>query len=139
VTTPTPSRPLPAVDSATAPFWEAAREHRLVIQRCNACRAYRFPPELGCPECGSDDSTWTEVSGKAKLYSWTVVHPPVLPYFQSKVPWPVAAVELAEGPRMVTNVLDLPIEDYCFDLPLQVAFEDIPGEDVTLVVFRPAQ
>ncbi|MCH8900807.1 MAG: OB-fold domain-containing protein [Chloroflexi bacterium] len=128
-------RPLPEVTPLTEPFWSAARSHRLVLQRCKACNAYRFPPEVGCYACGSPEAVWSEVSGRATLYSWTVAHPPILPYFQERVPWPVVAVELEEGPRMVTNLIDVPVEEYEIGMPLQVAFEEI-DEELSLVVFR---
>jgi hypothetical protein len=78
------------------------------------------------------------VSGRATLYSWTVAHPPVLPYFQERAPWPVVAVQLEEGPRMVTNLIDVPAEEYRIGMPLQAAYEDI-DEELSLVVFRPRQ
>lgn len=129
-------RPLPAVTALTEPFWSAARSHQLVLQQCQACDAYRFPPEVGCYVCSSTEARWSPASGRAKLYSWTVAYPPVLPYFQERVPWPVAVVELEEGPRMVTNLVDVLVDDYRIGMPLQVAFEDI-DDDLSLVVFRP--
>ncbi len=128
-------RPLPEISPLTEPFWSAAKERRLVIQRCDGCRAYRFPPEVACFDCGSLATTWTPVSGHATLYSWTVGYPPLLPYFGERAPWPVAVVQLEEGPRLVTNLVDVPVEAYEFGLPLEVAFENAE-EDVTLVIFR---
>lgn len=130
-------RPLPEITPLTAPFWSAARERRLEIQRCDGCRTLRFPPEVGCFACGSMQATWVPVSGRATLFSWTVAHPPLLPYFAERAPWPVAVVQLEEGPRMATNIVDLAVEDYSFGLPLIVVFEDVDDE-VTLTVFRRA-
>ena len=96
---------------------------------------YRFPPEIFCPACGSENGEWVEASGRATLYSWTVGHPPMLPYFMERAPWPVAVVQLEEGPRLVTNILDLSSDAYEIGMPLAVDFEDIDDE-VTLVVFR---
>ena len=129
-------RPLPAVTPLTEPFWSAARAHRLVMQQCRACDAYRFPPDVGCYSCGSREAAWSPVSGRATLYSWTVTYPPLLPYFQERVPWPVVVVELEEGPRMVTNLLDVAVEEYRIGMSLKVDFEDI-DEELSLVVFRP--
>jgi hypothetical protein len=84
---------------------------------------------------GGGSLAWTEVSGCATLYSWTVAHPPLLPYFRERAPWPVAAVELAEGPRMVTTLPDVPIETHQIGMPLVADYTDA-SEDVTLVVFR---
>jgi uncharacterized OB-fold protein len=128
-------RPLPEITPLTEPYWSAARERRLEVQRCDGCGALRFPPEVGCYACGSMESTWAPVSGRATLYTWTIAHPPLLPFFAERAPWPVAVVQLDEGPRMATNLIDMPVEDYVFGLPLVVDFEDVDDE-VTLVVFR---
>jgi uncharacterized OB-fold protein len=131
-----PSRPLPEESPLTAPFWAAARQSRLVIQRCGNCERYRWPPEVACYECGSLDYEWSPVSGCASLFTWTVAHPPLLPYFQQRSPWPVAVVELEEGPRLVTNIAGVQPDSYEFGMALEVAFEDI-GDGLTLPVFRP--
>lgn len=130
-------RPLPEITPVTAPFWSALRERTLMIQRCEECEALRFPPEVGCYECGSTKVTWVEVSGRATLWSWTVGYPPLLPFFAERAPWPVGAVQLDEGPRMVTNIVDVPVEEYAFGMRLVADYEDV-AEDVTLVVFRRA-
>ncbi|MGB2693726.1 MAG: OB-fold domain-containing protein [Dehalococcoidia bacterium] len=130
-------RPLPEVTPLTEPFWSAAREHRLVIQRCDDCAAYRFPPEIACVYCGSLRATWTPVSGRAALWSWTVAHPPLLPYFAQRAPWPVTIVQLDEGPRMVTSLVDVSPEEYAIGMALVADFEKI-GDEITLVVFRRA-
>jgi uncharacterized OB-fold protein len=131
------ARPLPDITELTAPYWAALRERRLAVQRCDGCGTLRFPPEVGCFECGSRESSWAEMSGRATLWSWTVAHPPLLPFFAERAPWPVAVVQLDEGPRMVTNVLDLDPAAYEPGISLVVDFEDV-ADDVTLAVFRPA-
>ncbi len=131
----TTARPLPEITPLTEPFWSSARARKLVIQRCDACGAYRFPPEVSCFYCGSPEASWVGVSGRATLYSWTVAYPPLLPYFEGLAPWPVAAVQLEEGPRLITNLVDVPVEEYRIGMPLQADFEEI-NEEITLVVFR---
>ena len=130
-------RPLPKITPLTEPFWSAAKARRLLVQRCEACGAHQFPPERGCPACGSPRMAWVEASGRASLYSWTIAYPPLLPYFAERAPWPIAVVELEEGPRMVTNLVGVPLDDYRVGLPLRAAFEDVDDE-TTLVVFRRA-
>jgi uncharacterized OB-fold protein len=76
------------------------------------------------------------MSGRARLYTWTVAHPPLLPYFQQRSPWPIAVVQLEEGPRLVTNLTGIDPEDYEIGMPLVADFEDA-GEGVVLIVFRP--
>jgi hypothetical protein len=130
-------RPLPEITPVTEPFWFALRDRKLTVQRCEACQALRFPPEVGCFECGSMTTTWVELSGRATLWSWTIGHPPLLPFFAERAPWPVVVVQLDEGPRMVTNIVDVPVEEYAFGLPLVADYEDV-ADNVTLVVFRRA-
>jgi uncharacterized OB-fold protein len=133
----TDARPLPDETALTAPFWQAARERRLVIQRCTGCGKFRWPPEVACYECGSLENEWAPVGGGATLYTWTVAHPPLLPYFQRRSPWPIAVVELDEGARLVTNLVDIDPEHFEIGMPLEAAFQDI-GDGVTLVVFKRA-
>jgi uncharacterized OB-fold protein len=128
-------RPLPEITELTEPFWTAAKARRLEIQRCDDCGAYRFPPEYGCAACSSMNYTWTEVSGRAELYTWTAVYPPLLPYFAERAPWPLAFVQLEEGPRMATNLPGIDLSDYEIGMALQADFEDI-NEEITLVVFK---
>jgi uncharacterized OB-fold protein len=133
----TTARPLPEITAATQPYWDAAKRRQLVIQRCARCGAYRFPPELACAACGSRDASWTPVSGRATLYSWTVAHPPLLPYFAERAPWPVAVVELEEGPRLITNLCGIGIDEYAVGMALEVDFE-VVDDVTTLPVFRRA-
>ena len=131
----TAMRPLPEVTPLTAPFWEAAKRRELVVQRCLSCGQLRFPPEVACFACGARATGWAPMSGRATLYTWTVAHPPLLPYFGERAPWPVAAVQLEEGPRLVTNLVDVQVEEYATGMPLVVDFEEV-DERITLVVFR---
>lgn len=133
----TSARPLPEITPATEPFWAAAKRRQLVVQRCASCGTHRFPPELGCASCGSRDAEWAPVSGRATLYTWTVAYPPLLPYFAERAPWPVAVVELEEGPRMITNLAGIDVAEYAIGMPLEVDFEDL-DEVTTLPVFRRA-
>jgi len=130
-------RPLPAMEPWARPFWEAARERRLVLPRCQACSLLQFPPELGCRGCGATEYDWIPATGRATLYTWTICHPPLLPYFAERAPWAVAAVELEEGVRMVSRLVDVPAEHYEIGMPLVADFEPIDDER-TLVVFRSA-
>ena len=97
---------LPTPDPSTEPFWDAARQGRLVIRRCQACRRAHFYPRPFCPSCWSDQVSWEEASGRATLYTWSVVYQNDLPPFGERVPYVAAVVDLEEGPRMMTNVVD---------------------------------
>ena len=129
------ARPLPAIEAHTEPFWRAARKHQLVLPRCTACNELQFPPEPSCRLCGAPDFDWVSASGRATLYTWTICHPPLLPYFAEHAPWAVAAVELEEGLRMVARIAGIPPEEYEMGMPLVADFEAVDDEH-TLVVFR---
>jgi uncharacterized protein len=93
---------LPA-DPTTAPFWRAARQHRLVVQRCVSCGAYQFYPRPFCLACSGLELEWAEVSGRATVYSKTTVRIPVVE--ELTPPYVVAIVTLDEGPRLTTNLV----------------------------------
>jgi uncharacterized protein len=135
-----PLRPLPLVDDASQGFWAAAREGRLAIQRCSACARYNHAPSLACPSCGSFELAYADVSGRATLFSWTVIKEPPAPGFKGRVPLIVGIVELAEQPHllMVANLLGLAEADLKLGLPLQVTFEQV-NEECTLPQFVAAE
>ena len=132
--------PLPLPDDDSAPYWEAATRGELRVQRCASCRAWRFPPRPRCPRCGSAATAWERVSGRGTVYSFVVVHPPVLPAFAARVPFAVVLVELAEDPqlRVVGNLLGVPAEQVRIGMPVVVGFETVVA-GVALPQWRPAQ
>jgi uncharacterized OB-fold protein len=129
---------LPTPDEETAPFWSAVNEHRLLIKHCTACGEYHFYPRPFCPRCWSREVEWFEASGRATLYTWSVVHNNDLPPFNERVPYVAALVELDEGPRMMTNVVGCAFDELEADMPLEVVFEQVSDDPlVTLPRFRP--
>jgi uncharacterized OB-fold protein len=131
---------LPDPDPDTEPFWDAAREHRLLIRRCNACGRPYFYPRPFCPACWSEDVSWLEASGNATLYTWSVVYVNDLPPFSDRVPYVAAIVDLEEGPRLMTNVVDCAVEDLAAGMALRVTYREISEDPpVTIPVFRPAR
>lgn len=127
------ARPLPVPDGDTRPFWDAAKEHHLVIQRCQDCQTAIFYPRAVCPTCMSDRITWIEASGRGTIYSYTVVHR-APPGFQDSVPYVVALIDLDEGARMMSNVVDDPAK-VRIGAPVEVLFDDVT-EEITLPKFR---
>ena len=89
---------LPTPDLETQPYWDAARDRRLLIKRCNACDRAHFYPRPFCPHCWSDDVEWEQASGRATLYTYSIVHRNDLPPFNERVPYVAAVVDLEEGP-----------------------------------------
>jgi len=116
------------------PFWEAAKRRELVIQKCNDCGNKNYPPTLYCPNCLSSNLEWVKVSGKGKIYSYTIVYEYPPPSF--KTPYIIALVELEEGVRMLSNIVDCNPEDVKIDMPVEVTFEDIT-KSFTLPKFKP--
>ncbi|MEU9475542.1 Zn-ribbon domain-containing OB-fold protein [Streptomyces sp. NPDC048191] len=122
---------LPEPDAFTRPYWEAAAAGRLLIRRCGACgRAHHYPREF-CPHCWSEEVTWEEASGRATLYTWSTVHRNDLPPFGERTPYVAAVVDLAEGPRMMTQVVRCAAPELRPGLRLRVTF--VEGRPV----FRP--
>jgi uncharacterized OB-fold protein len=129
--------PLPIPDPDTKPYWEACREHRLVVQSCSSCGALRFPPSPVCHKCRSWEFTWAEQSGTATVYSWVVAWHPIFPALASDVPYVVALVELAPGVRMPTRLVNVEPDAVYAGMPVRVAFRDVTDE-ITLPEFTPA-
>jgi uncharacterized OB-fold protein len=128
---------LPAADDDTRPFWDAARDGKLLIKRCADCGRAHFYPRPFCPLCWSDAVHWEEASGRAELYTWSVVHHNDLPPFPERIPYVAAVVDLAEGPRMQTNVVDCDPGALSVGMGLRVAYRDV-ADQVTIPVFVPA-
>jgi len=128
---------LPAPEPETEAFWDAARERRLLVKRCADCGEAHFYPRPFCPRCWSEDVTWEEASGHATLYTWSTVHVNDLPPFPERVPYVAAIVELAEGPRMMTNVVDCDDARLEVGMALQVRYRDLDDE-FSIPVFAPA-
>jgi len=129
-------KPVPAASPESAPFWKAAKEHRLLIPRCRRCQKFWFPPSRLCPHCLSDDAGWETVSGRGKIYSFVVFHRVYHPAFAGEVPYVVAIVELEEGPRMLTNIVGVPIDQVRCNMPVEVVFDDVSSE-VAVPKFTP--
>ena len=130
-------RYLPVIYPEELPYWEGARKRELWLQRCNGCGKAWYPIGPGCPHCFSMDFEWQRMSGRGKVHNYVIYHKAWTPWFEKRVPYAVVQVELEEGPRLTTNLLDYPVKEIRIGMPVEVAFEDIPG-DITLVQFVPA-
>ena len=130
------TRPIPQADEASAPFFEGARRHELMLMRCRACGAWRLPSRPRCPDCWSTETEWARASGRGTLYSFGVMHQKFAG-FEDVTPYQYAVVELEEGPRIVTNVVGVADGELRCDMPVRAVFDDV-AEDATLVRFEPA-
>ncbi|MCH5672702.1 bifunctional MaoC family dehydratase N-terminal/OB-fold nucleic acid binding domain-containing protein [Streptomyces gilvus] len=132
-TQPPARRPRPVVNRDNAGFWEGVGRHRLLIQRCAACGTIRFPWLPGCNACGGPDWDTVEASGEGRVYSYVVMHHPPFPAFDP--PYAVALIELAEGVRMISNVIGVPCDKVRIGLPVHLEFQSYDDE-LVLPVFR---
>lgn len=131
------SMPPPMADATTLPWWQAASEHRLVVQRCTACGHTRLPPAPVCPACRSDEADWQEVPGRGEVYTYTLVHRPIAA--NQALPFVIAVITLedAGGVRMISNLVEVAAEDVCIGLPVELVWEDMSA-DLAIPRFRPA-
>ena len=129
------SKPIPGLTPALAPFFEAARRGVLVVQKCDSCGRFRFPPRGLCPDCLSTAASWTPVSGRGEVFSFNVMHQVYHPGFAAEVPYAVAVVQLEEGARMVSNVVSVKPHEIRCGMPVEVVFEKL-SDEITLPRFR---
>jgi uncharacterized OB-fold protein len=127
-------KPLPKPSPTSRPFWDAAKRHELKIQRCGACNKYVYYPRDRCPHCFADQLGWERVSGRGKVYSYTIVRRASARSFADG-PYVLAIVQLEEGPRLTTNIVGPP-EKVRVEMPVEVFFDDVTPEH-TLVKFKP--
>lgn len=132
------SKPVPDPDPESKPFWDAMVQHRLVVQECTACGVRRYPATTYCPACRSDASRWIDSAGTGKVFSWVVVHHPVpKEAYAGDVPYVVALIDLDEGVRMVSNIVEIAPSAIQANMRVRVRFDDVePG--ITLPRFIPA-
>ncbi len=129
-------KPLPTLDGLTKEFYDFCRKGELRFQRCSDCGQWRHVPREMCAECGSFAWRWDLSSGRGTLFSWTVVERALHPDFEEETPYAVVVVEMDEGVRVISRMLDTPPDTLQIDMPVQVAFEHVT-EGVALPKFRP--
>lgn len=135
--TPDYPRPLPRLRGFAADFYAYCRKHELRFQRCGDCGRWRHVPRDMCAACGSFGWEWARSSGKGSLFSWTTTMQPMMPQFADLVPYSPVVVELEEGVRMLSWLVDVEADDFALGLPVEVVFDDVTP-DVTLPKFRRA-
>jgi uncharacterized protein len=115
-------KPVPSPSAITAPYWDAARDGRLLLRRCTECGVVAHPPRPLCPACWAAAFEWVESSGRGRVVSATTVHHPPSPAFAT--PYVLAIVRLEEGPRMMTNIVTDDPSRVRIDMPVRVTFEE---------------
>ena len=130
-----PERPMPVSTSDTEAYWKATGQGKLLIQRCDSCGVAQFYPREFCVSCLSDDITWVEASGKGRVYTFTLCHIPGNPSRADKLPYAIAMIDLEEGVRMLTEIVDSSYVLLRVGSPVELVFEKI-SEEFSLPQFK---
>lgn len=128
---------LPTIEPESRPFWDAAKAGQLMLGSCGGCRRVHYYPRPMCPHCWSEDVSLVPASGKGVVYTWSTVFVNDLPPFKEMLPYVAAQVDLAEGVRITTNIIDCDPKDLVIGMPVSLAFRDL-NDEVAVPVFRPA-
>lgn len=119
-------RPKPVVDHDSEPFWAAVQNNKFMLKKCGACGSTMFYPRVVCPQCMSEDLSWYEASGCATIYTYTVSHRAVQPYWETHVPYVIALIDLIEGARFLAYVVDPP-DRVRIGAPVKVHYTEVEG------------
>lgn len=131
------TKPVPETQPWSEKFWEGTKEGKLLVQFCKDCTSNIFYPRKFCPECWSGNLDWKEASGKAKIYTFSTAYSMVEPKFMDGLPYTIAYVDLEEGIRMMTRIVECKPEDVTFDMEVEVVFHEQNG--FFLPYFRPVR
>lgn len=131
------AKPMPKLDGHTGGFYGWCRQRELRFQRCLGCGEWRHVPREMCGACGSWDWEWARSSGRGTVYTWTVVARPMHPAFAEDTPYAPTVIEMEEGVRVLSRIVDCPIEELEIGMPVEVQFEEVTA-DLTLPLFRRA-
>lgn len=119
--------PGPEITDLNRPYWDALKDGRLTYQCCQACGHKWLPARAECPGCLGEDWSWAQASGRARLISWVVYRIAYHASFAQRLPYTVAVVELDEGPRLFSNIVDADASRLKIDMPLRMVIEDEGG------------
>lgn len=120
----------PVLTDVNRGFWNGVEQGRLLLQRCGACGELRYPPAPRCPRCLAAGASWEEVSGSGEVLSYVIFHQPYHPGWRDRIPYNAVLVQLAEGPRVIGNVLPLSRSDLEVGMRVRVVFDDEDGVTV---------
>jgi hypothetical protein len=131
-------KPLPAVDQWSKPFWDAAKDHKLMVQRCDVSGRTWFPPGPVSPVTRDGKWSWVELSGRGRIASWVVFHQRYFAGFADELPYTVVQVDLDGGPSIISNLVDVGDREIAVGMPVKVVFADATDE-ISLPKFAPAE
>lgn len=121
-------KPRPRIGPDNEPFWQGCRAHRLMLPTCDNCGKSHLPPGPVCPFCFSDDIGWRQASGHGRISTWTMVHKAWFPAFKDEIPYNVVQVELDEGPRLTSHIVDSGGQKIQIGQRVEVTFTDVDDE-----------
>ncbi len=130
-------KPLPNPDETTQPFFDGLKEHKLLLQYFPSADHFQYPYSDRCYKDWSTDWEWRESAGDGEVYSWVRMHQLYHPSWKAEIPYTLAVVQLDEGPRMHTNLVNVDGDDVCVGMRVKIVFDDVTGE-ITLPKFEPA-
>jgi len=133
-------RPLPTPMTPEAkPYWDGLKDEKLMLPKCGDCKKAFFYPRIACPHCHSRNIGWEQASGKGVLYSFEIAYRSLNPAFKIEPPYVLAMIELEEGPRIMSNLINIEADPAVVKIgaPVEVVFEK-QNDDVTIALFQPA-
>ncbi len=131
------NKPLPTISGETKPYWDSCRGGQLLIQKCDSCGEYQFYPRGICANCWSNDIQWHKASGKGTVWTFTVTYQNRTPGFAEDIPYVLALVELEEGVRMFTNIVECEPRDVKIGMEVEVTFVRA-NDQISIPYFKPA-
>lgn len=131
--------PPPLTTDTVRPFWDGLREERLMVQCCRKCARHVLYPRCFCPHCGTPDLIWVEVSGNGHIYTFTVAEVPVSPDFEGTQPQLLAIIELQEGVRLASTLVEIAPDDIAIGMAVEPVFDDTSFVGMTVLRFRPTR
>lgn len=129
-------KPIPRPSSTTRPFWDGLNARKVQIQRCHACDSWVFYPRIRCPSCLGNQLVWQEVSGRGVLYTYTLARQPTAPHFADETPQQLAVVELDEGVRVTSTLVNVEPSDIVIGMRLRPYFDQV-SDAITLLRYQP--
>lgn len=130
----TQGRPKPRQGVYEEPFWHHVAQGELRLQQCTQCSHLRYPPAAMCPKCMSFDAQWQPISGRGKVFAWTVFHRQYFP--QIPVPYAVVSVQTDEGPLLIGNLVHCDIAALRHGMPVRAVFEDVAADGGSWKIFQ---
>jgi len=131
-------KPLPAPNLDSQAFWNGCKKHELLIPRCRNCGDYHFYPRFFCPKCLSTNLEWVKVSGRGKVYTFTIIERGGMAAFEKEVPYVLALLQLEEGVLMMSNIIGPELDKIEIGTDVEVVFDDVTDE-ITLPKFKLAR